>query len=236
MTRPPLAGLASTEDYLIDEHLNFMFEVDTDRIQHLLPARVTPKEVRFGVSLVNVGYMKFDASHIGGLRDCIELTSSIIINPDLSLDMAVPRMCVYDFRIASNCPVFLAHEDEHQKLPGMLLPGLARELDETGGHLRVWDDTGPILQFHNTHPNPTYKRETATGQYVARHSGGLWQGVFLWDGVGCEQQHPGDAGFLSPHPFFAELPVSHLGDCFLQMFLPPQTQVSFRSFVPRRIG
>lgn len=233
-TSPSLAGLASTEDYVIDEHLNYMYEVDTARISPLLPAPLSPKEPRPGRSLVNVGYMKFDATQIGGLADTIELTLSIIINPDLSLDMPLPRMSVYDFRIASNCPVFLAHEDEYQKLKGMHLPGLSRRL-EAPGHLDVWDDEGPIFALRNPNPAPIYKYEYATGQYVSDHPSGLHQGVFSWEGVGCEQQADGDCGRLFPHRFYQEIDVSWIGDCFLQMFLPDSTQVLFRSFFTRRI-
>ncbi|MCW7539503.1 hypothetical protein OOT46_16800 [Aquabacterium sp. A7-Y] len=233
---PRLAGLDSTEDYLIDEHLNYMYEVDTAHVLPLLPPPLSPKEPRPGKSLINVGYMKFDGTQIGGLRDTIELTLSIVINPDLSLDMPVPRMCVYDFRIASNCPVFLAHEDEIQKLRGMHLPGLSRRFDDSGHRLEVWDDTGPIFTFLNPNPDPVYKFEQATGQYVSRHPDGLYQGVFFWEGVGCEQQWDGDCGTLHPHPFYQEIDVAWAESCFVQMFLPRPTQVLFRSFVPRRIA
>lgn len=234
-TSSSLAGMLPTEDYVIDEHLNFMYEVETARVLPLLPAPVTPKEPRPGTSLVNIGYMKFDATQIGGRADTIELTLSVIINPDLSLDMPVPRMSVFDFRIASNCPVFLAHEHELQKLQGMHLPGLSRRIDATGGVLDVWDDEGPLFTLRNPNPAPRFKYEAATGQYVSRHPDGLYQGVFFWEGVGCEQQHAGDSGTLHPHRFFQEIDVAWLGDCFLQMFLPPTTQVLFRSFHPRRL-
>ncbi len=231
-----LAGLASTEDYLIDEHWNYMYEVDTRHVGGLLPRQLSPKEPRPGRSLINVGYMKFDGSQIGGRVDTIELTLSIIVNPDLSLDMPVPRMCVYDFRIASNCPVFLAHEDEIQKLQGMHLPGLASRFDAATRTLQVWDDSGPVMTLVNPNPQPSYKYEVATGQYVTQHRDGLYQGVFLWEGVGCEQQSAGDCGRLHPHPFFQEIDVAWAEDCFVQMFLPESTQVLFRSFYPRRIG
>ncbi|MEO1335350.1 MAG: hypothetical protein AAFV29_06885 [Myxococcota bacterium] len=231
----PLAGMAPTEDYVVDEHLNFMFEIETERVYHLLPAHVAPKEPRPGMSLVNVGYMKFDASLIGGDTETIELTSSIVIDPDLSLDMPMPRMCVYDFRIASNCKVFLEHEDRVQKLKGMFLPGLSRSLDRTGGHLEVFDDEGPIFTLKNPNPEPLYKYEVATGQYISQHPDGLYQGVFLWEGVGAEQQFDGDCGQLFAHSFLEEIPVEAVGDCYLQMFLPPRTNVLFRSFIPRKL-
>lgn len=229
-----LAGLESTEDYVVDEHLNYMYEVETARILPLLPTTLCPREPRPGTSLVNVGYMKFDAGHVGGLADTIELTLSIIVGPDLSLDMPVPRMSVYDFRIASNCAVFLAHEDEHQKLEGMHLPGLSRRLDGPG-RLDVWDDEGPILTFRNPNPAPSYKYEYATGQYVSGHPSGLYQGVFSWEGVGCEQQAQGDCGRLFQHRFYQEIDVSWISDSYMQMFLPSATQVLFRSFRPRKI-
>lgn len=230
-----LAGLGTTEDYLVDEHLNYMFEVDTSRVASLLPPHVTPKEPRPGRSLINVGYMRFDGSQIGGRPDTIELTLSIVINPDLSLDMPIPKLCVYDFRIASNCPVFLSHEDEIQKLQGMHLPGLARRFHPDRYGVDVWDDHGPIFSFKNPNANPVFKYELATGQYVTRHRDGLYQGVFVWEGVGCEQQSQGDCGRLHPHPFFQEIDVDWAEDCYIQMFLPHATPVLFRSFYPRRL-
>jgi hypothetical protein len=233
-TADTLAGLAPTEDYIIDEHLNNMYEIDAARVARLLPSPLSPKEPRPGTAIINIGYMKFDATHIGGLADTIELTFSIIIHPDLALDMPMPRISVFDLQIASNCPVFLAHEDEYQKLNGMHLPGLAREL-QAPGHLRVWDDAGPILEFRNPNLSPIYKYEYATGQYVSDHPSGLHQGVFSWEGIGCEQQPVGDCGRLYSHRFYQDIDVGWVGDCYLQMFLATPGQALFRSFNTRRL-
>lgn len=233
-TAGTLAGLASTEDYIVDEHLNYMFEIDTEFVAPLLPAPLSPREPLPGTALVNVGYMKFDARQIGGLADTIELTLSIVVQPDLALAMPMPRMSVFDLRIGSNCPVFLSHEAEHQRLNGLHLPGLARNL-HAAGHLEVWDDDGPILEFKNPNPEPIYKYEFATGQYCSGDITGLHQGVFSWEGVGCEQQAHGDCGRLYPHRFYREIELASVGDCFLQMFLPIGSQAFFRSFQTRRL-
>jgi hypothetical protein len=228
-----LAGLASTEDYVIDEHVNYMFEVETELVAPLMPAPLSPKEPRPGTALVNVGYMRFDGRQIGASSETIELTLSIVVQPDLTLEMQIPRMSVFDLRIASNCPVFLAHEAEHQKLPGVFLPGLDRIL-RGPGDLEVWDDCGPILRFRNPCSDPIYRLEQATGQYFTLDDEGLHQGVFCWEGVGCEQQATGDCGRLHAHRFYEGIDPAWIGDCFLQMFLPAGGQALFRSFQTRR--
>lgn len=231
-----LAGLESTVDYLIDENLNFMYEVDASHVLPLMPPQISPKEPRIGKALINVGYMKFDATPIGGRPDAIELTLSVIINPDLTLDMPVPRMCLYDLHIASNCLVFVEHEDEIQKLKGMHLPGLSRKMDSRGNRLEVWDDDGPLFTFINPNPLSIFKSEIACGQYISSHPDGLYQGVILWEGVGCEQQSSGDCGKLYPHPFFKGIDVSWVEDSYMQMMLRASNQALFRSFYPRKIG
>ncbi|PRX24034.1 hypothetical protein B0G75_12477 [Paraburkholderia sp. BL18I3N2] len=233
-TNISLAGMSLTAEYVIDEHVNYIFEIDTARVRNYLPTYLCSKEPRHGVSLINIGYMKFDATQIGGLAETIELTLSIVVDPDLSLEMAVPRISVYDITIASNCPTFLAHEDRLQRLNGIYLPGLSRSL-RGPGDLEVWDEDGTILEFRNPSPNPIYKYEYVTGQYVSAHPSGLYHGVFSWEGVGCEQQVEGDCGGSLPHRFYHDLDVGSFGNCYMQMFLPDAGQALFSSFYPRRL-
>jgi hypothetical protein len=234
--REQLGGMTSTAIWQVERHFNFIFEIETDKVAHLVPAPLSLREPRPGVSLVNVGYMKYPPGELGGQLPAFEeITFSLLVNPDLSLDAPIPRLCVYDFRIGSDSAQFLAFERDHQKLNGYLAEGLVTRFDVEHNHLSVADKHGPIFELRNTLPAPHWKTEVAVGQYYSRFGNELWQGVFLWDGRGCEHQHAGDAGRLYPHPFFAEIDVRDVGDCYMQMCLAPRTGVVFGSYHPRKL-
>ncbi|MES1244744.1 MAG: hypothetical protein ABUT39_24265 [Acidobacteriota bacterium] len=232
----PLAGMEPTADWHARQHFNFLFEIETRAVEPLLPARIGPVEVRTGISVLNVGYMSFAPGSLGTLPAFEEITFSIQVQPDLSLDMPVPRLAVFDLRIGSNCREFLDFEAEHQRLSGDHSATLAGRINPAQDRLEVSDRDGRIFVFENTHPAPLFKRETAYGQYYAQREDGLYQGVFQWEGIGCEHQREGEGGRLFNHPFFRELDVEDLvQDCYMQMFLAPDTGALFRSFRPRRL-
>lgn len=233
MHSPTLAGMPSTEDWRVKHHFNFIYEVPTATVEPLLPSRIVPREARPGICLLNVGWMRLHPGQHGGLPEFDELTLSLHVQPDLSLDAPIPRMSLYDIRIGSNSEQFLAYEAEHQMLNGFYSPTLRCELSEDETELRASDEHGPLFVMRNTHPKPHYKQEVAVGQYYSVFGGQLYQGVFLWEGNGCEHQREGDSGRLYLHPFFEGIDVEEIEDCYMQMLLEPGSEVMFRSFSPR---
>ena len=99
MSKAVLAGLQATAAWRIKHHFNFLFEIPTQAIEELLPVQLRPVEPNLGLSLVNVGYMRLHAGHLGHLPEFDEITFSIQVGADLSLDMPVPRFAFFDFRI-----------------------------------------------------------------------------------------------------------------------------------------
>lgn len=232
-----LGGMPHTASWRVLAHFNFIYEIEADQVAHLLPRELSLREPRAGMALLNVGYMRYPPGELGGKLPAFEeITFSLLVNPDLSLDTAMPRLCVYDFRIGSDCRAFLDFERDHQSLNGYLAEGFHSEINERKDELTVRDSHGPIFTMRNTHPKPAFKDEVAVGQYYSTFEGGLYQGVFLWDGRGCEHQREGDFGRLHNHPFFREVDVERgVTECFMQMFLDPATGVTFGSFSPRRL-
>jgi hypothetical protein len=232
-----LAGLQPTAVWHIKQHFNFLFEVSTRDIAGLLPSQLRPVEPNLGISLVNVGYMRLHAGQLGGLPEFDEITFSIQVGADLSLDMPTPRFALFDFRIGSNCEEFLQFEDTHQQLNGYFSNSLLATVNQEQTQVSIRDNDGPIFILRNTHPSPIRKTETAYGQYYSQRSRGLYQGVFQWQGSGFEHQTSGDAGRLFAHPFFREIDVeTWIGDCHTQMFLVPNSEARLYSYQPRVAG
>jgi hypothetical protein len=232
VSSPALAGLPSTAIWRIKHHFNFLFEISTREIAALLPPQLRPVEPTLGLSLVNVGYMRLHAGHLGGLPEFDEITFSIQVGADLSLDMPTPRFALFDFRIGSGCEQFLEFENTHQELNGYFSSSLIATLNETQDEVSVQDGHGPIFVLRNTHPAPVLKKETACGQYYSKRPNGLYHGVFQWQGMGFEHQRAGDAGRLFRHPFFKEIDVEAVGNCYTQMFMAPNSEARLYSYQP----
>lgn len=227
-----LAGQPSTEDWLVNQQINFVFPVPTEVVQPHLPSFVIPKEDLPGRSLLNVGWMRLEPGMFGRLPAFDEITFSVHVQPDLALNMPMPRMSIFDFRIGSNSKEFLAYEADHQKLNGYLSESLTVTVD--GQTVRASDDDGPIFELTNTHPEPVFTYEVGAGQYYSWYEGSYYQGVFMWCGAGFEHQHPGDFGRLYNHPFFAEVDVEQeVDECYMQGLTEASSTVLFRSFEPK---
>lgn len=233
---PTLGGMAPTHNWRVKSHFNFICEIDSDVVRPLVPTRLALKEARPGVGLLNIGYMALVAGHLDGqLPEFEEITFSVHVHPDLTLKTSIPRMSVYDIRIGSNCKAFLDYEAEHQKLNGTYWPTLRGTLNDAQDQLTVQDESGPLFTLKNTHPSPPHKMEDAVGQYYSMYEGQLYQGVFRWTGRGTEHQRDGDWGQLFNHPFFREIDVErNVFDCYMQMFMAPDSNPLFYSFYPRR--
>jgi hypothetical protein len=229
------AGYSMTAIWRIKHHFNFIFEIPTRDIAHLLPTRLRPIEPSIGLSLLNVGYMRLHAGQLGNLPEFDEITFSIQVGADLSLDIPMPRFAVYDLRIGSNSEAFLSFENDHQELNGYYSKSLTAIVNSTQDEVSVEDDDGRIFVLRNTNPELTLKTELALGQYYSKRPDGLYQGIFRWEGGGFEHQHGGDAGCLFAHPFFQEIDVARVSGCYTQMLLAPDSEARLHSYRPRRL-
>src|SRR5262249_30290128 len=149
--------------------------------------------------------------------------------PDLTLDMPMPRFAFYVLGAGADSAEFMANEERTLKLSTHVLPTLAYEADLSIPAVALGDDDGPLFTLRNTHPAPVARELEQWGQFYTAKNGTLYRGIWEWEGVAVEHQHPGDAGRVYSHPFYGEL-ATHLGDCWLQMFGARDAEIVQRFF------
>lgn len=219
----------------------FIYETETSAIEHLLPRGIYPVEARPGISMIFIGYNDYKAgvNFIGGevQPPFQEMTRCILVQPDLSLKMPIPRFTFFVHRIGSNNDAFVQQEIAKLYLPSYYTPSMKVDVNEAGTELRMFDDNGPIQHLKNTHSAPVYRRDSFFGQYYTEHEGKLYFGVWSWEGVVSVHQRPGDAGGIFEHPFLTEtarkLSASSLGAPYQQFFSRPGEVSEQRFYKPR---
>jgi hypothetical protein len=219
----------------------FIYEADMAAIEHLLPPGIHPVEARPGISLIFIGYNDYlaDENTIGGVVQprFQEMTRCILVQPDLSIKMPIPRFTFFVHRIGSNNGVFIDQEISSLHLPSFHSPTMDVDVNAAGTELRMFDEHGTIQHLRSTHPTPTYRKDAFFGQYYTVADGKLWFGVWSWRGVVCVHQRPGDAGGIFEHPFLTEtqrrLPATALGPSYQQFFSRPGEVSEQRFYQPR---
>lgn len=183
----------------------FVYEVDTSAVEPLLPPGIHPVEARPGVSMLFVSMN--DYMPTGNFIDGVELpafqevTRCVVVQPDLSIKMPIPRFTFFVLQIGSNHQGFIQQEKDWLHLPTTYSPSLRTETNATGTEIWVRDDDGPIQHLRNTHPTPVFRNESFFGQYYTAEQGRLYFGVWSWRAIACIHQRQGDAGGIFAHPF-----------------------------------
>ena len=221
----------------------FIFEIDTAHVLPLLPPGIHPVEARPQVSLLFIGFNDYQADEntIEGVKQprFSEMTRTILVQPDLSVRMPIPRFTFFVHRIGSDNKSFVDQEIAKLHLPSYHSPTLKTEVNETGTELWIRDEHGPIQHLRNTHAAPPYRREAFFGQYYTLEEGKLYFGIWSWSGVCAVHQRPGDAGGIFEHPFLTEargqLPAGRVGPCYQQIFSRPGEISEQRFYAPRLV-
>lgn len=237
-------GMDLIIDWDLKQQFAFIFEVPTDKIEACIPkeAGVRPMEARPGVGLLFLGYNDYNPGNLinGEPQPAfLEITRFFWVQPDLSVDMPIPRFTFFVDRIASNNHSFIKQEIELLHLPTYETPSLRVETNEDKKEARAFDDQGPIQDLINTHPAPTYIEDSFYGQYYTMQGDHLWFGVFYWSGIACVHQSGGPGGGIHTHPFLTEKPVhldpSDVGTCYMQMIAAYDSPMVQRFYRPRMV-
>jgi hypothetical protein len=232
-------------EWNLRHQMGFVFEVPTDGVLKSLPEGILPVEARPGVSMMFLGYNDYlPGNTISGESqpEFVEITRFFVVQPDLSVDMPLPRFTFFVDRIGSNNPVFVQQEKALLHLPTYLNTTMKVETNEARTNAIAIDDRGPIQSLINTHPAPMYRKDNFYGQYYTLDGDELWFGTFYWSGRACIHQRSGDAGGIHDHPFLTEsrsqISPNSVGETYLQLiatFDQPLVQRFYRPRLVRKI-
>jgi hypothetical protein len=234
-----MAGCRCVSEWLIDGGIKyFLFEADFAAVRSLVPERVWPVELRPGVAAVTVSWSRMAPGNLDGkLPAFTETLFCVLVQPDLSFDMPMPHFSFHVVRAGADSAAFLENEARVLHLDPMLLDSLTQELEPELPQVTLRDRSGPLFTLRNTNPNVVAQPMERWGQFTTVKDGQLYRGVWQYDGLGIEHQHPGDAGRVHAHPFYEGLnPETALGDCYVQLFARKGTEIIQRFFEPKLIG
>jgi hypothetical protein len=217
------------------KQLLFLYEIDTDALARVIPAGLEPMEIRPGIALCAIECMHYRTGHFRpGYREFFELVFGAAVQPNLSIEMPLPKFCIHGISILSDSEEFVEQECRLLFTPTGHAPNLRLEFTEDGTGCDVFDGADPILSCRNTHEAPpVYERKTLWGQYYT-DTKGLQQGIWRWQGELFEHMKNagGDYGRFHAHPFFKGVDMSRVRGCYRQMIGKPETVMTLSRWVP----
>lgn len=219
----PIAGRKCVSRWNLSTIFHNLFEIPTAAIAPLLPKGVEPLEVRPGVSLYDIGDVLWNSGNLDGSWPAFhELTAMIVVQPDLSIDMPMPKFAFYVPKIIANWSGFVENERRVLHLPTEYTP---LEVGKGEGliDLRATDGKDLIFEFRNTNPQLAFPRDAFFGQYYSVEDGKLWFGIWRFEGFLCEHQKKGHPGRLANHKlFYGELNVAdYCTESYMQLITSP---------------
>lgn len=221
-----------TSEWKMLHQMLFIYEIATEHVKHLLPSGIEPVEAMPGIGLVEFSYNHYAPGNIiYGEEQPIfyELTRSIVVQPDLSIDMPIPRFAFFVDRIASNNKIFVKHEFEKLNLPAYYSPTLKVGMENLlGHHIIVSDEHGKIREMVNSNPNVIYREDEFYGQYFTVQDQKLYFGCWAWKGKIFTHQSPGYSGSIYNHPYLTESNHEIRGEIFKQCYM--QSMSDFNHF------
>lgn len=220
-----------TLHWRIKKQVMYLWEIDTDVLAPLVPDPLTPKEVRPGISLFAIEALHYHTDHFRpGYPEFLEAVLTAAVDPDLSIDMPVPRFCMHAISVISESQEFCDQEGRVLFTPTELVPKLRMEFSEDGASCDMFDGDAPIVSMRNTHPEVVYEPKTLWGQYYT-NTNGLQQGIWRWDGEMFEHMKAGrSSSFGGSHPFFKGMDMSRVRGCYRQLMAKPGHQSSARFY------
>lgn len=203
-----------------------IYEVDTEILQTLLPPPLHTVEVRPGVSLLTVSWLRYQDGNLGGtIKGFDELVLMIVVPSDLSVDMPTPKFSFYALNIMANEIAFVEHERVQLNLPAHLDTSLT--CIRNGDHdFALTTAEGPIFRLAGSHPEPVFHHDLLWGQFYTLRDGQIYRGFWSWEGEVCEHQRLGDDPQLFQHSYFGDLDVSKVGDRYMQLLAKPRTHAT----------
>jgi hypothetical protein len=212
-------------DWRVLDQRFFSFEVALGAITSLVPDLLELVELRPGVGLVSVGWLRFAAGQFGpDSPEFDEVFCAIHVHPDLSVRMPAPRTAFLVHRMCSNSEDLIRVDQELIAAPATWDPSLRVTVADGGAHVHGCSDAGPIFDFRVTAVG-AFEPASFWGQHFTARDvaapGGLRCGAWQWQGVRADQMEPRNASRLHPHPLFGALDVRAASRPYRQMTKGP---------------
>lgn len=214
--------LPITLHWRIKKQLVFFFEVETDQLAPLVPPQLELQEVRPGVSLCALEMLHYKVGHFAeGYREFYEAVFAATVQPDLSIDMPVPRFAMYAMKVVSDSTEFCHSEASSIFTPTHHVPNFRTEFSDDGASCELFDGDYLIASCHNAAPETPVKPQTIWGQYFT-NTQGLQRGIWRWDGLAAEHMKSNADTRLHPHLLWSGLDVSRVSRSYRQMAAKPE--------------
>ncbi|MGH8547600.1 MAG: hypothetical protein ACRERU_03150 [Methylococcales bacterium] len=199
-------------------------------------------EARPGVSLMQLGYNDYKPGNIiyGEEQSAfVELTRTIVVQPNLAIDMPMPRFTFFMHRVMSNNEAFMRQEIEKLHLSSYYSPTLRAETNNAGTEMVADDKDGRIEALINTSPKVFYRDDEIFGQYYSVQDGKLYFEVWYWAGKVFIHQRSGNAGGICYHPYLTEadfpIPAEVVEQPYMQLITPVDEPIMARFYRPKSI-
>lgn len=214
--------VAQTLHWRIKKQYVVFYEIETELLAPLVPAPLELQEVRPGIALCGLEMLHYKVGHFReGYREFYEAVFAATVQPDLSLDMPVPRFSMYAIKVISDSQEFCHSEAESIFTPTHYVPNFRIEFSEGGESCNMFDGDQPIAICKNTAPETPVKPTTIWGQFFT-NTRGLQRGIWRWDGQASEHQKPGDHGQLFAHDLFCGVDVGRIKKAYRHMAAKPE--------------
>ena len=226
-------------NWQFERTVEFGFEIDLSELKKILPAKITPLEVRPGVGIIGIGITKFPDGNLGCLSAFDEVLLNVYVSQNLRKTSPdgtnkIPWISCYMLSVAGNSDGFLKHTYLVDKMPIYICKNLTVENSrvENGDYnFAVYEDEETILDLKWTDSNFTpkqFEKRDAFIQIFLGFQGKLYYESLLTSGSLFTHQKDGNAGKLYSHPFFRGLDLSKVSSyCNFQFISLHSRRFSF---------
>ena len=222
-------------DWLIDRHLFYTFEIDTEEAERTLPEPLQIVEPKPGIALMSVGVLRYLPGHFRPDSPVFyELVGAVHVAPDLSAKMPLPSMSFATFCVLSDSHDFVEREGHTLYTPTREV-ALALDLTDDELGVTVSDGEGPIFSMPSAHPDPRWVHKEMWGQHFT-NTKGLQHGIWEWDGRLFEHQKRLRGWKLHPHSFWCGIDVTRVRALYRTMVLEPSTVCHERFYQMRPVA
>jgi hypothetical protein len=214
--------LTETLHWRIRKHLVFFWEVPTDLLAPVIPDRLDLAEIRPGTTLAALEMLHYKVGHFReGYREFHEAVFAATVQPDLSIEMPMPRFSMFAIRVISDSTEFCHSEGSSIFTPTHHVPGFRTEFSADGTSCSLFDHDQPIAICRNTAPAVPVRKQTIWGQYFT-NTRGLQRGVWRWDGLAAEHMERGDASECHRHLLWNGVDMTNARSTYRQMRAEPE--------------
>jgi hypothetical protein len=208
----------------------YLYEIDTDAVAALVPEPLSIVEVRPDVALFMVECLHYYPGHFRpDAPESFELVLAVPVQPNLSIDMPVPRLSLHIVSVITSSLDFVENESRAFGSPIVHAPDLRMEFTADGANVDVLDGKTPIVRQRNTNPEIAFEPKVLWG-LTFTNTRGVQQGIFRWEGQVFEHMKRGDHGTFHPHEVYKGIDTGKIRGINRQMVAKPDVVTDVRYY------